>query len=187
MSSHHIVRDNQEPALLLLDGESILYSLVQDFLEWSPAIMVNEPLVDEVLLWGIKIDTAICEEKNLTVLSEKIKDQVPVKFITYKRTEEIMDNILDFLNQGNYSSINIFSDDSNLFSVLENQDSKINIVLIQNKRRWSLIRSKKFEKWVSQGMELIFRKKNEEKIILPDTQNRISIQEKENFWIGENL
>jgi thiamine pyrophosphokinase len=186
MSSHHIVRDNQEPALILLDGESLIYSIVQDFLEWSPAIIVNESLVDEVLQWGIKIDTVLCDAKNLSAVEEKMKDQIPIK-IVISNEDNALETVLKFLQQGNYSSVNIFSEHLDLFSILEEMDSKINIVLIQNKKRWSLIRSSKFEKWVDRGVELTLRKNNVEKIIHSDNQNRISVNETWNYWIGEDL
>jgi thiamine pyrophosphokinase len=186
MSSHHIVRDNQEPALILLDGESLIYSIVQDFLEWSPAIIVNESLVDEVLQWGIKIDTVLCDSKNLNAIEEKMKDQIPVKIVVSNENNAV-ETILRFLQQGNYSSVNIFSEHIGLFSTLEEMGSKINIALIQNKKRWSLIRSSKFEKWVGSGVELILRKNNAEKTIRSDNQNRISVHETGPYWIGEDL
>ena len=56
MSSHHIVRDEQEPALLIDDASVIHFEFVELLLEWSPRVMVTSNAIDEVLNWGVKID-----------------------------------------------------------------------------------------------------------------------------------
>jgi thiamine pyrophosphokinase len=187
MSSHHIVRDNQEPALLLLDGDGSLYSLSQDFLEWSPAIIVDENLLDKVLNWGIKIDAVLFEENHRTLITEKIENQFPVKLINHKSEDEPVQVVINFLHQGNYSSLNILSERQDLFSVLENADSKMNLVLVQKHIRWLLIKSHHFEKWIGNGNQLTLRLNNEETILHPHNENKVLVQDPGVFWIGESL
>jgi hypothetical protein len=187
MSSHHIVRDNQEPALILLDGDASMYSSSQDLLEWCPAIIVHEHLLDEVLLWGIKIDVVLFDETHRDAVIEKINDQIPVKLISYKPFENSIEAALNFLHRGKYSSLNIISNQKEIFPVLEKFDNTINIVVIQNNYRWSLIRSHHFEKWVTSETNLILKRSGEEQIIFPDERNRISIHHSSVFWVGESL
>jgi thiamine pyrophosphokinase len=187
MSSHHIVRDNQEPALVLLDGDASMYPYLMDFLEWSPAIIVHEQLLDEVLPWGIKIDAVLFEEPHRHTMTEKTKDQVPLKLINYDAVKNPMEATLDFLQQGNYSSLNIFSSRPEVFSILEKIKSRMNIVVIQNNHRWSLIRSNHFEKWVTSDTQIILRKNDKEEIIYPGSRNKVSVTHSSIFWIGESL
>ncbi len=56
MSSHHIVRDEQEPALLIANGESCQPELLGQLLEWSPVVVVLDHAIYRVLDLGIKID-----------------------------------------------------------------------------------------------------------------------------------
>lgn len=59
MSSHHIVRDEQEPALLIANGESCSDELLGQLLEWSPVVVVLDRAVWRVLDLGIKIDVLL--------------------------------------------------------------------------------------------------------------------------------
>jgi len=59
MSSHHIVRDEQEPALLIANGEACQYELLGQLLEWSPIVVVLDSAVWRVLDLGINIDVLL--------------------------------------------------------------------------------------------------------------------------------
>lgn len=59
MSSHHIIRDNQEPALIIANGEACSTDLLHELLEWSPLVVVLDSAVERVMKLGIKIDVLI--------------------------------------------------------------------------------------------------------------------------------
>jgi thiamine pyrophosphokinase len=59
MSSHHIIRDKQEPALIIANGESCSAELLGQLLEWSPFIIVLDGAISRVLDLGIKIDVLL--------------------------------------------------------------------------------------------------------------------------------
>lgn len=59
MSSHHIVRDDQEPALLIANGESCQPELLGQLLEWSPVVVVLDSAIWRVLDLGIKVDVLL--------------------------------------------------------------------------------------------------------------------------------
>lgn len=59
MSSHHIVRDAQEPALILANGASCSTELLNQLLEWSPFIVVLDGALERALNLGIKIDVVL--------------------------------------------------------------------------------------------------------------------------------
>ena len=49
MSSHHIVRDDQEPALIIANGASCSNELMGQLLEWSPLVIVLDSAIERVL------------------------------------------------------------------------------------------------------------------------------------------
>src|SRR4051812_7146441 len=103
MSSHHIVRDNQEPALLILTT-STPFEIVQQLLEWSPSVMVDAPELNTVLSWGIKIDVALFPESKKEATLEKVSEQFPVKLLPYQDHENPLRAALHFLKTGKYPS-----------------------------------------------------------------------------------
>ena len=59
MSSHHIVRDDQEPALIIANGASCNIELLGQLLEWSPLVIVLDSAMERVLELGIKVDVLL--------------------------------------------------------------------------------------------------------------------------------
>ncbi|MDR0228712.1 MAG: thiamine diphosphokinase [Flavobacteriaceae bacterium] len=59
MSSHHIVRDDQEPALIIANGAACSQELMGQLLEWSPLVVVLDSAIERVIELGIKVDVLI--------------------------------------------------------------------------------------------------------------------------------
>ncbi len=56
MSSHHIVREKQEPALLIMNLDGFESENLGQILEWSPTVIVNEDIYELADSLAIKID-----------------------------------------------------------------------------------------------------------------------------------
>ena len=56
MSSHHFVKEKQEPALIIADLDGFDEEYLGQLLEWSPTVLVPSHLVEKVISLGIKID-----------------------------------------------------------------------------------------------------------------------------------
>ncbi|WP_411273887.1 thiamine pyrophosphokinase [Daejeonella sp.] len=56
MSSHHIVREKQEPALLIMSLDGFASENLGQILEWSPTVIVNEEIYELADSLAIKID-----------------------------------------------------------------------------------------------------------------------------------
>ena len=56
MSSHHIVRDNQEPALIIANGADCGDALLQQLMEWSPYVLALDGAVHRLLERNIRFD-----------------------------------------------------------------------------------------------------------------------------------
>lgn len=59
MSSHYLVKDGQEPALIIANGEECSISLAEQLLSWSPLVLVLDGAYDRVLRLGWKMDVVI--------------------------------------------------------------------------------------------------------------------------------
>jgi thiamine pyrophosphokinase len=56
MSSHHIVKDNQEPALIFANGADCSDALLQQLMEWSPYVLALDGAVHRLLDRKIRFD-----------------------------------------------------------------------------------------------------------------------------------
>ena len=70
MSSHHIIREKQEPALLIVDLLDFDLENLGQLLEWSPTVIVLKDAVEKVYSLGLKIDVIIDNEANHHHLQE---------------------------------------------------------------------------------------------------------------------
>ena len=84
MSSHHFVKEGQEPALFILDNIAFRYA--ESLLEWVPLVMVADSVLESVLQWGIKIDVVLQSKYSIEFIEDLIKDQGPVETISSIRT-----------------------------------------------------------------------------------------------------
>lgn len=67
MSSHHIVREKQEPALLIMSLNGFSTENLGQLLEWSPTVIVAEEMYDHTESLGIKIDGVVTSNPDFMV------------------------------------------------------------------------------------------------------------------------
>lgn len=81
MSSHHIVRDDQEPALIIANGAACDRQLMDQLLEWSPLVVVLDSAIERVIELGIKIDVLIGDfDRGFDAESYRVK-QYPIEIV----------------------------------------------------------------------------------------------------------
>jgi thiamine pyrophosphokinase len=182
MSSHHFVREDQEPALLIADANSIAFDVVQQLLEWSPTVMVQESELQEVLAWGIKLDVVVAHENNAKKLALELQNQVPIKFISYTDETEALSTALYFLIASKQKAVNILSDEP--LEIFESFSS-LDLSVFQQGKRWSLVRSGHFEKWLTAGsaLEIYFKGSITREVLERD--GVVEIKREGNFWVAE--
>lgn len=109
MSSHHFVRDKQEPALIIANGESCSPSLLNELLEWNPFIIVLDGAIHRVLELGIKFDILLGDFDRAEIEFEQIlKKQSHVKIIHAEDQEKTdLEKAIDYLIEETFSAVNI--------------------------------------------------------------------------------
>ncbi len=159
MSSHHFVKEGQEPALLILDA--ISFELVSPLLEWAPMVMVSENVLEDVLSWGIKIDVVLTAGDQVEVLRQKMEAQAPVNIVPFSSDELLISDALHFLESSKQSAVNIIAKSVEAIISVENAKSSLQVNIIDETNKWSAITAGVFEKWVPSGTKLGVRKTSE--------------------------
>lgn len=140
MSSHHIVRENQEPALLIEDLSLIDEEDLGQLLEWSPTIVIEEETIDLLDARGYKFDIVFTKnsingsQENLKVISYDI---------------DFLKVAIEYLIAHHYKAVNIVTEqlDINYYSPYLEQ---INIVLFSKGIRYYYVTTG-FTKWKPAG------------------------------------
>jgi thiamine pyrophosphokinase len=143
MSSHHIVREGQEPALIIANGEPCTMELLGQLLEWSPYIVVLDGALERVLHLGIKFDVVLGDFDHTSI--DDIRSIIPPDTeIVYTPDQEKTDleKGLEFLVNKKFEAANIVwatgrrSDHyMNNIGILARYQKQINLVMIDNHSR----------------------------------------------------
>lgn len=182
MSSHHFVREDQEPALLIMSTQTASFETVQELLEWSPTVIVNEQVLPQVLLWGIKVDIVVAVSENIPELKISLQDQFPLKLLSCNSAAEALSTALYFLIASKQKAVNILSDES--LEVFE-PFSTLDLSVFCSGKRWSLIRTGKYEKWLPAGRTLAVYKTGSETSFTSQEDGVVVIQREKGFWVAE--
>ena len=154
MSSHHVVRDEQEPALLLVDLSSVSPSLIHELLEWSPTIVVLADQVSQAIDLGFKIDVVICAEQDISDLMSRLTYQLPVKFLSYRHPDNEVDETLNYLIATKHKAVNVIAQfDARIEGLFSSFSDRIQIVVYDNDFKWYRV-GDTFSKWFAIGQEL---------------------------------
>lgn len=184
MSSHHIVRENQEPALLIAHAHAISFEKVQELLEWMPTIIVVETEIETVLSWGIKVDVLIAPGSRANDWEVKLADQFPIKIIPLDSGEDPLATAFHFLIHNKAKAINCLLHTKDQLSKLKLY-SQVDLEAFVDGKRWSWIKSGKFEKWLVAHTTLYLYP--EGRIIEVEEDGIFSITQDRGFWLGEEL
>lgn len=141
MSSHHIVREKQEPALLILGLDSFSDELLGQLLEWSPTVIVTPQTAEKIHAYGIKIDWIITNNTNSHLQSD-------IKLMPAGNDTETEAAIKYLITHG-YSAVNIITDHVQLKDFLFYID-KINMVIYYRNQKIYPVNSG-FSKWKPAG------------------------------------
>ena len=145
MSSHHIVRDDQEPALIIANGASCNPELLGQLLEWSPLVVVLDSAMVRVMELDIKVDVLLGDfdrgfdpeiykisqypieivhapdqnktdlEKAFDYLIERKIPAVNVVWATGRRADHTITNLTNMARYRNLLKIVILDDHSKVF------------------------------------------------------------------------
>lgn len=140
MSSHHIVREKQEPALLILDLTDFEEEHLGQLLEWSPTVLVNDGSAEKMQSLGIKFDVLLTETEN-RLLQEHLR-VVPI-------LENALKTGLQFLVDEKYPAVNIITGKRSMADFLVFADRITLVIFSKNQKIYPV--SSGFNKWKTVG------------------------------------
>ena len=158
MSSHHIVLDKQEPALLIANGEACQPELLGQLLEWSPTVVVLDSAIWRVFELGIKVDILLGDfDRNLDL--DRIRaEQYPLEIVhAPDQNKTDLDKGIELLIERGFPAVNIVwatgrrADHTlvNMTNIVRYKD-QIRLVMIDDHSKiFPLVG--RFEKWYAAG------------------------------------
>ncbi|MEQ8688350.1 MAG: hypothetical protein RIE86_23805 [Imperialibacter sp.] len=162
MSSHHIVRDEQEPALLTLNAAWLRDETLASLLEWSPTIVVPAGELEVLITLGIKPDVVVATHEEKTRHSAEWEGFTPLTILERTSEQSAVVAALHYLLANRYKAVNIFASPFDLsLSEFALFFANMDIVFYSETSRWLWIRQGKYNKWLPAGTRLIVRSLNE--------------------------
>ncbi|MBL7859916.1 MAG: hypothetical protein JNJ65_02060 [Cyclobacteriaceae bacterium] len=194
MSSHHVVRENQEPALVILNTNALAFEKAQELLEWMPTVVVLASEVESVLGWGIKVDVVLSPLEDRETWVTRLADQTPIKILTYPPADKPLLTALCYLVAIKSHAVNVLCMHPDDFGIAETFPS-LDIEMFMEGRRWSWIKSGKWEKWLPAHTILYLLPEVQWKDFPHFSSGRyvikndgfIELRSTNAFWIGEDL
>ncbi|TDQ17349.1 hypothetical protein DFQ04_2001 [Algoriphagus boseongensis] len=202
MSSHHFVKEQQEPAVFILNTEGLSFDTVSPLLEWVPTVLVWQESLDQVLSWGIKVDVILAEESFQRANLHLLEEQYPVKFLTAEKSNFLHEG-LHYLQASQHKGAHLVGYPHQNWESLASEIEFLDLTILDAGWKYYPVKSKEFKKWFiastirilgKEGMPLEVSN-DDGKLFLPLfylTQLEVSegiteIKGAELFWVGEEV
>jgi len=140
MSSHHIVKEKQEPALYIHHLGAFNEEYLGQLLEWSPMLIVSGSAYEKVVSLGLKVDIVVNADPSLPV---------------QENTKHIGGNIdnlrvvLEYLIHEGYPAVNVINADEDI-SDFRDFVEQIDIVLFSASEKTYAVKPG-FKVWKPEG------------------------------------
>lgn len=195
MSSHHVVRERQEPALAIAT-ESADSELLGALLEWSPTVILIEPSSQFIKSLWFKVDIVIAMHSKAPSLLPHLQQQWPFKLLQHQHSA--LTCMMNFLIKKEYTAVNLLAPmRASLVRMLQAYGAHLDICIYDRNIRWVYGRAGKFKKWVKKDTDFSWIKGRETLIIngkkISDTayvsgqDGWVTFTSKEPFWLGERF
>ncbi len=154
MSSHHIVRDDQEPALIIANGAECSNELLGQLLEWSPLVIVLDSAIERVLDLGIKVDVLLGDFDRGFDAEHYREKQYPIEIVhTPDQDKTDLEKAFDYLVEKGHKAANVIwatgkrADHTitNITNIVRFRD-QLKIVILDDHSKIFLL-PKQFQKW----------------------------------------
>lgn len=202
MSSHHFVKDQQEPAVWIVSAEGVSLNQIAPMLEWIPTVLVNEFAVEQVLTWGIKIDLILASEDFQKANDSILQEQFPLKFLTESDPKSLNQGIEYLLNTA-HKAVHLVGISHLQAFKLPAQISQLDLTIVDGDWKYYPVKSGVFRKWFAEttihlhakeGQPIEIRNSNGTLILsityatmIEVPEGRTKLKSSGVFWIGEMM
>lgn len=161
MSSHHIVRDDQEPALIIANGAECSRELMGQLLEWSPLVIALDSAMHRVVELGIKVDVLLGDFDRNFNPEQFLSLQYPLEIVhTPDQDKTDLEKAFEYLINRGFPAANVIwatgkrADHTitNITNIVRFRD-KLKIVVLDDHSKIFLL-PQKYQKWYPAGTPL---------------------------------
>jgi thiamine pyrophosphokinase len=154
MSSHHIVRDDQEPALIIANGAACQPELLGQLLEWSPLVIVLDSAMERVMELNIKVDVLLGDFDRGFDANYYKEKQYPIEIVPAPNQDKTdLEKAFDYLIARKIPAVNVVwatgrrTDHTitNLTNIVRYRD-QLKIVILDDHSKVFLL-PRQFKKW----------------------------------------
>ena len=149
MSSHHIVRDEQEPALFVIDPEMVDFEIISELLEWNPVLCVGEKSLDFIANKGVKIDVAFCSGETLAFIEEKLTSQEPVRVVAIDT--DFIPAVIHYLSEKGHKTVSLIMQPQTCHDFYP-----VEIIFYHQNQKTYYLQNQLWRKWLAKGTQLFF-------------------------------
>jgi hypothetical protein len=146
MSSHHFVKEQQEPAVFILEVEGISFETVAPLLEWSPTLLVAQEAVEVVVSWGIKIDVVLGTLEFQIENRHLLEEQYPLRFLTVSSLSALEEGI-HYLLASQHKGVHLVGFNHQNHQQLEEKILHLDLTLVDGDWKYYPVKGGKFSKW----------------------------------------
>jgi thiamine pyrophosphokinase len=161
MSSHHFVRDKQEAAVIIANGEACSMELLGQLLEWNPFVLVLDGALDRVLDLQIRIDAVLGDFDSVVDLENKLHGLGSIKLIhTPEQEKTDLQKGIEYLLEDGHKAVNIVwatgrraDHNFNNIATMPMYANKIDLMMVDDYSRIYNL-PKTFKKWYPAGSKI---------------------------------
>jgi thiamine pyrophosphokinase len=147
MSSHHIIRDEQEPPVLVFQINDNWQQL-SEILGWTPILIINPLLKDAFESRQTKIDGYLIEENS--DINTGVKDLI-------YSDSDLVQSLVNWVDRKKCTALNIFCNDDlmmSLFHQLKTKPIVIPFIFFTSNGKYILKPNSKFKKWYPENCKI---------------------------------
>lgn len=150
MSSHHIIRDEQEPALILADLDAFPLDLLGQLLEWAPYTICGPEALNQVLGYEINVDEVYSADEGVAA---KTLHFPGIRIISDETNWQA--NAIDHLAVRGHNAVNVVVSGSfDDFELMDRFADRMLVDIITPTMKYVLV-EKHFAKWLPANSRII--------------------------------
>lgn len=128
MSSHHFVKEKQEPAIYIHSEDSLDIVLLGQLLEWCPFVIADEHALFVLNHEPIKIDLVIQRDLTDDDIQLWTANQSNIKVLKLDTKEDKFTSVLNYLVAEQHFAISLIACSDEHFEKLKNLDLPLDII-----------------------------------------------------------
>jgi hypothetical protein len=146
MSSHHFVKEKQEPALYIHSEKFLNTELLGQLLEWCPYVIVDEHALFILNHEPIKIDLVVQQELSDTDIADWTASQSDLKILRIEKGKDKLSSLLQYLEKENHFAISLLACSDEHFQAIQTSNFNLDIIQYTDAYKGFFIEDK-FSKW----------------------------------------